>query len=50
MPKCGFYSFCFSNMEVNGYCLVINIFQIIFFCVVQQKKETHTGLEQRENE
>jgi len=20
MPKCGFYSFCFSNMEVNGYC------------------------------
>ncbi len=30
-------------------CLVTNIFQNIFFSV-QQKKETHTGLEQLESE
>ncbi len=30
-------------------CLVTNILQNIFFCV-QQKKESHTGLEQLETE
>ncbi len=31
-------------MEVNGYR------QLKYFYYVQQKKETHTGLEQREGE
>ncbi len=30
-------------------CFVTNILQNIFFCV-QQKKETHTGFEQLEDE
>ncbi len=30
--------------EVNGYRQLVIIFQNILFCV-QQKKETHTGLE-----
>jgi len=30
-------------------CLVINILQNVYFCV-QQKKETHKGLEQHEGE
>jgi len=37
-----------STMEFNAYTvnsLITNILQNIFFCV-QQKKETHTGLEQ----
>ncbi len=40
-------------MEVNGdqasNCLAISIPQNILFCV-QQKKETHTGLDQMECE
>jgi len=34
-------------MKVN--CLVTNILQNILFCA-QQKRETHTGLEQHEGE
>ncbi len=37
----------FQTMEVNN--LVTNILQNNLFCV-QQKKETHTGLEQLEGE
>ncbi len=36
-----------SMATVN--CLVTNFLKNIFFCV-QQKKETHTGLEQLEDE
>jgi len=39
----------FHSMEVNGVGLVTDILQNIIFCI-QQKKETHTGLEQLEDE
>ncbi len=39
------------TMEASGYRngLIINILQIIFFCV-QQMTESHTGLEQHKGE
>ncbi len=37
------------TMKVNSYCLVTKILQNILFSI-QQKKETHTGVEQRESE
>ncbi len=39
------------TMEASGYrnYLIINILQIIFFCV-QQMAESHTGLEQHKGE
>ncbi len=40
-----------TNPAFNDYCvnyLVMHILQNIFFCV-QQKKESHTGLEQVNN-
>jgi len=45
-----FHSIFFSTMEVNGAKqLVPIVLQNIFICV-QQKKETHTGLQQLEGE
>ncbi len=38
-----------NTMEVNGYRQVTNILQNTLYCA-QQKKETHTGLEQVEGE
>ncbi len=37
------------TMKVNSYCLVTKILQNILFSI-QQKKETHTGVEQHESE
>ncbi len=52
LPAIDFYSIFLTvsyTVEVNDNCLVTNIFHKIFF-YVQRKKESHTGLEQIEDE
>ncbi len=52
LPAIDFYSIFLTvsyTVEVNDNCLVTNIFHNIFF-YVQRKKESHTGLEQIEDE